>query len=84
MKRAAYRVIGKDFQNDFKAILIEDCNGPLSVTNDAEAVVEDLIASGYKDYRIIYKDSMGQWDELLHDGKRFVDFGPGYTPDCVA
>jgi predicted HAD superfamily phosphohydrolase len=83
MKRASYKVVGHDFQYNTRAVLIEDLNGPLSVTNDAEAVVEDLLKVYEADYRIFYKDSMGQWDELLHDGKQFTGFGPGYTPANV-
>lgn len=48
--------------------------GAMSVTNDAERVVEYL----YKNYgnrRFIYRDSMGEWSELLHENGTFTDFG---------
>ena len=66
------------------AIFIRDEDGYLSVTNDAEAVV-DWILTAYSDdktRRIIYRDTIGQWDELIHDGEKFVGFGPysGPTP----
>ena len=81
--KAQYRIIGHDFKNDVDCVLIEDLNGPMSVTNDAEAVVADLHNKGYWYSRIIYKDSMGQWDELLHNELGFTGFGPGYTPTVV-
>jgi len=84
MKRKAhFRIVGQDFKNQSKVLLIEDLNGPMSVTNDAENVVAYLISIGYSSYRILYCDSMGQWDELLHDGTQFTGFGPGYTPSAV-
>ena len=82
--KAQYRIVGHDWPtNSDPVIFIEDLNGPMSVTNDAEAVVKDLINLGYGDYHILYKDSMGQWDELLHNGFRFIGFGPGYEPTLV-
>ena len=63
------------FSGEF--VWIRDINaGALSVTNDAEAVVQKLCAE-YGGRRIIYQDSMGLWDELLHDGRgRFLGFAP--------
>jgi hypothetical protein len=46
-----------------------------SITNDAEAVVE-LTLSQHGNRRIFYQDTQGEWDELKHDGKKFVDFAP--------
>ena len=46
-----------------------------SITNDAEAVVE-LTLSQHGPRRILYQDTEGNWDELKHNGKRFVDFAP--------
>lgn len=31
--------------------------------------------------RVIYRDSEGNWDELVHDGERFLTFKPCETPD---
>lgn len=56
-------------------VWIADCNGPLSVTNDAEAVCAAL-AVEHGNARIIYRDSMGMWDELKHDRGRFLGFAP--------
>ena len=73
--RAHFRIVGHDWHNNKRILLIEDLNGPMSVTNDAENVVADLLAAGHSNYRIVYRDSMGQWDELLHNGFRFIGFG---------
>jgi len=64
---------------DHEFVYIQDCNGPVSVTNDAEAVVMELV-DAYPGKRIMYEDSDGQWDELVHDGNQFVDFRPGHPP----
>ena len=56
-------------------VFIIDENGPVSVTNDAEAVVQ-FEASRYPGRRIIYKDSMEQWDELAHENGEFTGFLP--------
>jgi hypothetical protein len=65
-------------------ILIKDMNGPMSVTNDAERVVEELFAQGRITgrNRLYYVDSTGRADELIYRvskehplGVRFVGFG---------
>lgn len=48
-------------------------NGGLSVTNDAENVVKACIKL-YNGKRIVYRDSMNNWDELEHDGAKFTGF----------
>lgn len=42
-----------------------DEDGTRSVTNDAEQVCRELHAR-FPDHRIIYRDSMGEWGELVH------------------
>lgn len=75
--KADYRVVD---QTD-EAVFIEDLNrGNMSITNDAEAVVENLLHVYGITRRIIYKDSEGRWDELVHDGDKFVDFAPYKGP----
>lgn len=74
--RASYSTVAVDHE----FVYIEDCNGPLSVTNDAEAVVAELLKT-YPNKRIMYQDSEGQWDELVHNGQRFTDFRPGHRPN---
>lgn len=57
-------------------VWIVDANqGNISVTNDAEGVCR-RVWHDYPDRRIIYRDSDGNWDELKHEGGRFVGFAP--------
>lgn len=65
------------------SIFIRDLDlGGMSVTNAAEEVVQQLLAT-YGNKKIVYQDTEGQWDELIHDGIQFTDFGPfrGQLPD---
>jgi uncharacterized protein involved in tellurium resistance len=48
--------------------------GRMSVTNDAERVTS-FVVERHGNHRVIYKDSMGNWHELLHDNGTFIDFG---------
>lgn len=62
--------------------------GGLSVTNDAEGVVDDVLRQYHPNFpgtarygarngvRIFYRDSCGNVDELLNDGDRFTGFAP--------
>ena len=50
-------------------------DGVISVTNDAEGVCR-RVWHDYPNRRIIYCDSDGNWDELKHEGGRFVGFAP--------
>lgn len=51
--------------------------GSVSVTNDAANVVATLDAQyGLSGKRILYRDSMGVWDELKHAGGRFAGYAP--------
>lgn len=52
-----------------------DKTGGRSVTNAAEAVVAECLRE-YGKRRIIYRDTGGQWDELVHDGERFTTYAP--------
>lgn len=56
-------------------VFIIDENVGLSITNDAENVVIELLAK-YPNHRIIYCDTDGQWDELLHWNGQFTGFAP--------
>jgi hypothetical protein len=58
-------------------IVIEDLDrGGKSVTNDADEIVHDLAENGFdlSCYRVIYKDSMGIFDEIVIRAGRFVGF----------
>lgn len=47
-------------------LIIEDLNGMKSVTNDMDNILEDLNKqiTGLDKKKVIYKDSMGVWDEV--------------------
>ena len=49
--------------------------GKMSVTNDAEAVCEFLVEK-FGNKRIVYQDTIGDWDELDHHMGRFKNFKP--------
>lgn len=69
-----------------EVIYIADLDrGGRSVTNDAEAVVEEL-AAAHLARRIVYRDTAGRWDELRHEDGRFVGFAPwaGPVPQMAA
>lgn len=68
--RASYLVTGVD-QN---WITLRDQDGRVSVTNDAEAVVEEVLAQ-IGNRRIRYYDTQGDLGELIHDGRQFTGFG---------
>ena len=56
---------------------IADANrGGRSITNDAERVVTELLATQQlrPHQRLLYRDTLGRWDELVHDGRRFTGF----------
>lgn len=50
-----------------------------SITNAAEQVVQDCLGR-YGEKRIIYRDSAGEWGELLHTGIQFRGFAPYVGP----
>lgn len=56
-------------------VTLIDQDGPVSVTNDAEAVVTDILRAYGGSRRILYMDTDGHWGELLHDGLKFTGFG---------
>jgi len=51
-----------------------------SVTNDAEAVLEYLSENfSLGNRRLIYRDSMGQDDEIVHYYGKFAGYAPGHA-----
>lgn len=58
--------------------------GP-SVTNSAELVVA-RVAHRYPGHEIVYRDTTGRWDEMVHHEGAFAGFRPwlGYTPGRAA
>lgn len=54
---------------------LSDQAGTISVTNDAEAVVSEL-NNEFGNKKFFYLDTMGNWDELVHDNGKFRFFRP--------
>jgi len=52
-----------------------DASPTMSVTNDAEQVVEE-VWERFGDHRIAYRDTEGHWDELRHRRGVFTGFAP--------
>jgi hypothetical protein len=69
--RASYTTV----RTSGEIVFIVDNDGPMSVTNDAEAVVA-FVNAEHPGKRIVYRDTTGQWDELLHTNGRFDGFAP--------
>lgn len=78
MNRSVFQVVRIEPDRVF---IVDMDDGGLSVTNDAEAVCEQLHRT-YGNRRIIYRDSDHRWDELVHKAGRFQGFAPynGPTP----
>lgn len=54
---------------------LRDLDVGMSVTNDAENVVEYLY-NRFGNRRFVYRDTMGRWDELVHSNGHFTGFRP--------
>lgn len=67
------------WEDDGEIVRVIDQNGRLSVTNDAENVIADLVKLGVPvdDRRVIYRDSDGEWCGLLTEGGVFSGFDVG-------
>jgi hypothetical protein len=52
-----------------------------TVTNDAEWVVSELnnLIENFENKRLFYKDSDGQVDEIVHNGRFFISFKHGHA-----
>lgn len=79
--RSSYSMV--DSPKPEEAVFLVDNDGPLSVTNDAERVVAEVLAA-HPGRRIFYRDSMGSWDELKHNGEAFTGFAPPKAEDRQA
>ena len=60
------------------AVFLLDNDEGMSVTNAAESVVSS-VNSNHPTKRIFYKDTMGNWDELVHNNGTFLRFA-GIAP----
>lgn len=56
-------------------VYLTDLDVGMSVTNDAENVVEYLY-NRFGNKRFVYRDTMGRWDELAHTNGHFTGFLP--------
>ena len=64
--RCDYEILG----TEDGIIFLRDLNfGRMSVTNDAEAVVEHIKFQYGRDARVVYQDSDGSWSEIVWDTK---------------
>ena len=72
MKRSNYAI--SRVQDNIVFLLDLGGNFP-SVTNDAENVYDEVL-NIYPNHRIVYRDSMGSWDEIkMQNGQiRFLPF----------
>jgi|WetSurMetagenome_2_1015567.scaffolds.fasta_scaffold68391_2 hypothetical protein len=59
--------------------VIDDNDGAMSVTNDAEAVVEEVVKL-HGNLPVKYRDTDGRWDWLVHEHGKFITFAPGNKP----
>jgi hypothetical protein len=56
--------------------IVDQCRGDFAtITNAAETVVQECLST-YGQKRIVYRDTEGRWDELLHTGIQFRGFAP--------
>lgn len=59
--------------DDVIVIIDSDTAGTMSVTNDAESVVAEVVKR-FGVYPIVYRDSAGTWDGLAHNDGVFTGF----------
>jgi hypothetical protein len=78
--RSAWNVIEVDA--DRKIMFIQDtCNvtGLMSITNDAEAVLESFRQTIGPEWRVVYQDTDSEWWEMVRVTTRtmwYIDFRP--------
>ena len=67
-------------------ILIIDLNlGRMSVTNDAENVIAEIVREGFlvDNKYVMYRDSEGNYDRIRTKNERFSGFGPIQPSDII-
>lgn len=79
--RSAWVFVDKD--EDHKILFIEDINkytAGMSITNDAENVLRHFQDAYGRDWRVVYKDTDGEWWEIYMraDGLWDSDFKVGF------
>ena len=76
MKSSSYLIVDEDKTADPPIVYIEDCNGAVSVTNDAENILRRFARK-----RVVYLDTNNEWWEMHwnnQDGvpERYAKFRP--------
>lgn len=74
MRQASY-IIAEINEDTVFLTDVSDAVGAMSVTNNAENVTAEINAL-YPGMRIVYIDTMGWIDELVHDNGKFQRFEP--------
>ena len=70
--------IEKETEN-YIYIVDKGTENEMSVTNAVKSVLEQISALGkLGSRRLIYRDSLGNDDEIIHENGRFIRFAPGY------
>lgn len=82
------RAVFSTFEVGDDVLALVDHDRGMSITNDAEGVIS-VLASRYdlSRRRVIYRDTTGLWDELVHERGRFKVFrvlGLASRDDAVA
>ena len=72
--RSSFSVARCVFTDNLLFIIDRD-EGGMSVTNDAEAVCAHCHEL-YPGRRIIYRDTEGEWSELVHENGKFTGYAP--------
>ncbi len=67
-------------------VVIIDQGGSVSVTNDVEAVIADLVTQGIDvdSKRVVYRDSTGTWDGMRTSNGQFRGFRILGSPSLMA
>ena len=77
MNRSFYRIL----KTGGRSVVIRDEGGKddMSVTSDAERVVEELFLNGHlkEGVQLYYRHFDGRMDQILHSGGVFVGFAQG-------
>ena len=60
--------------------LVDLNQGGVSIANDAQEVVAEMMQRFHSPRRIVYRDTLNEWGELVHDGERFTGFQPFDDP----
>ena len=75
--RARYEIVKWEADRVTIRDAFDSADPTMSVTNDAEAVVAEMLGRGLGRRHLYYFDTHGQLDELKHDGVKFTGFAPG-------